>query len=101
MIKLCYVVSLFSDSSFCFLVYGDKDSANRTQKLSLLAFFVEGAKILLPIKKKNVAHGLEKLRATSQKNTGNVFQNYGQCFLKLWAILFTATGNENSMLQCF
>ena len=58
-----------------------------------------GTKISLPIEKKNVAHGLEKLRATSQKNTGNVFQNYEQCFLKLWAILFTATGNENSMFQ--
>ena len=41
MIILCYVVSLISVSSFYFLVCGDKDSANRTQKLSLLEFFVE------------------------------------------------------------
>ena len=95
MIILCYVISLISVSSFYFLVCGDKDSANRTQKPSLLEFFVERGKIPLPeelvfvaggtqvrcpensnplpIGKTNVAHGLEKRRATLEKTIGNVF----------------------------
>ena len=32
-----------------------------------------------------IAHNFQKRWATFSKNTGNVFQNYRQCFLKRWA----------------
>ena len=75
-----------SDTSF--LIIHVKERANRTQKPSLLEFFVErgensvagGTGVRcpensnpLPIEKKNVAHGLEKRRATLEKTIGNVF----------------------------
>ena len=34
---------------------------------------------------KNDGQRLKKQRATFSKNTGNVFQNHRQCFLKRWA----------------
>ena len=45
-------------------------------------------------RRKNVARGSKKSRATFWKTIGNGWKNYGQCFPKLRATLFKITSNR-------
>lgn len=42
---------------------------------------------------KSIAHGFSKRRATEAKTMGNVFQNHGQHFRKVWAMFLETMSN--------